>query len=219
MSVYALTPFAKTNIFDIWSYIADDSEDAADRVEQAIYDACAFMAEAPMRGRSRPRPDNPFGSFLDADALSQLHRCVPARDGPHLGCRSSARKEKYTAHPETALVTVLRGRGSALRRFASAATHIIIAINVWTIIGDRRKLNFAKDLAAFSGWYHSMNFPDGKIIEGTHRLQYCGSDMPTLACPRTLMASGLSTLEFGTAGLALKWKGMAPPKRLLISLR
>ena len=34
--LYVLTPLAKADIFDIWSYIADDSEDAADRVEQAI---------------------------------------------------------------------------------------------------------------------------------------------------------------------------------------
>jgi plasmid stabilization system protein ParE len=54
MSVYALTPLAKEDIFDIWCYIADDSEDAADRVEQAVYDACALVAEAPMRGHSRP---------------------------------------------------------------------------------------------------------------------------------------------------------------------
>src|ERR1700720_5038259 len=54
MSVYVLTSLAKADIFDIWSYIADDSEDAADRVEQAIYNACAFAAEAPMRGHSRP---------------------------------------------------------------------------------------------------------------------------------------------------------------------
>jgi plasmid stabilization system protein ParE len=37
-----------------FAYIANDSEDAADRVERAIYDACAFVAEAPMRGHSRP---------------------------------------------------------------------------------------------------------------------------------------------------------------------
>ena len=54
MSVYALTPLAKTDIFDIWCYLADDSEDAADRVEQAIYDACAFIAQAPRRGHFRP---------------------------------------------------------------------------------------------------------------------------------------------------------------------
>jgi plasmid stabilization system protein ParE len=54
MSAYALTPLAKADIFNIWSYIAEDSEAAADRVEQAIYDACAFVAEAPSRGHSRP---------------------------------------------------------------------------------------------------------------------------------------------------------------------
>ena len=54
MSSYVLTPLAKADIFSIWSHIAEDSEDAADRVEQAIYDACAFVADGPMRGHSRP---------------------------------------------------------------------------------------------------------------------------------------------------------------------
>ena len=54
MSVYAFTPLAKADIFDIWCYIADDSENAADRVEQAIYDACELVAQAPKRGHSRP---------------------------------------------------------------------------------------------------------------------------------------------------------------------
>jgi plasmid stabilization system protein ParE len=54
MSVYVLTPLAKADIFEIWSYIANDSEDAANRVEQAIYEACAFVAEAPMRGHAVP---------------------------------------------------------------------------------------------------------------------------------------------------------------------
>jgi plasmid stabilization system protein ParE len=52
MSGYALTPLAKADIFDIWSYIAKDSEDAAARVEQAIYNACAFLADDPMCGHS-----------------------------------------------------------------------------------------------------------------------------------------------------------------------
>ena len=54
MSAYALTPLAKADVFQIWSHIAEDSEAAADRVEQAIYEACAFVAEAPGRGHSRP---------------------------------------------------------------------------------------------------------------------------------------------------------------------
>ncbi len=53
MSSYALTPLAKADIFDIWSYIADDSQEAANRVEQAIYKACAFVAHAPTRGHCR----------------------------------------------------------------------------------------------------------------------------------------------------------------------
>jgi len=54
MSDYVLTPLAKSDIFDIWCFIADDNEDDANRVERAIYDACAFVAEAPTRGHSRP---------------------------------------------------------------------------------------------------------------------------------------------------------------------
>jgi len=53
MSAYLLTPLAKADIFDIWVYIAENSE-IADHVEQAIYDACAFLAEGPLRGHSRP---------------------------------------------------------------------------------------------------------------------------------------------------------------------
>jgi antitoxin ParD1/3/4 len=54
MSGYVLTPLAKADIFDIWAYIAQNNEQAADRVEQAIYDACAFLAEGPERGHTRP---------------------------------------------------------------------------------------------------------------------------------------------------------------------
>lgn len=54
MRAYVLTPLAKADISDIWSYIAENSETAADRVEQAIYDACAFLAEGPLRGHTRP---------------------------------------------------------------------------------------------------------------------------------------------------------------------
>jgi plasmid stabilization system protein ParE len=53
MSAYVLTPLAKADIFDIWRYIAEENENAADRVERAIFDAFAFVAKAPMRGHSR----------------------------------------------------------------------------------------------------------------------------------------------------------------------
>ena len=35
MSGYALTPRARHDIFEIWSFIASDNEEIADRVEQA----------------------------------------------------------------------------------------------------------------------------------------------------------------------------------------
>jgi plasmid stabilization system protein ParE len=54
MSGYVLTPLAKADIFDIWAYVAEKSEPIADRVEQAIYDGCAFLAKGPLRGHTRP---------------------------------------------------------------------------------------------------------------------------------------------------------------------
>lgn len=54
MSTYVLTPLARADIFQIWSYIASDNKLAADRVEQAIYEACDFISRGPMRGHIRP---------------------------------------------------------------------------------------------------------------------------------------------------------------------
>ena len=47
MSGYVLTLLAKADTFDIWTYIADHNQDAADRVEEAIFDACAFSPKLP----------------------------------------------------------------------------------------------------------------------------------------------------------------------------
>jgi plasmid stabilization system protein ParE len=38
---------------EIWSYIAGDNLEAANRVEGAIYSACALLAENPLAGRIR----------------------------------------------------------------------------------------------------------------------------------------------------------------------
>jgi antitoxin ParD1/3/4 len=53
MSSYQFTPQAVEDLFDIWSYIAGDDLDAANRVEDAIYVACAFLADSPLAGRIR----------------------------------------------------------------------------------------------------------------------------------------------------------------------
>jgi antitoxin ParD1/3/4 len=47
MSLYLLTPQAEDDLFAIWSYIAQDNLEAADRVETQIYAACAFLASTP----------------------------------------------------------------------------------------------------------------------------------------------------------------------------
>ena len=105
MSVYARTPLAQADIFDIWWYIADDSEDAADLVEQAIYDACALVAQAPRRGHSRPDLTSRslrFWTLTRYPNYTVVYRPEPA---PPSGCRRSPREKKYTTHPETAPVT------------------------------------------------------------------------------------------------------------------
>jgi plasmid stabilization system protein ParE len=50
---YRFTPEAAADLFEIWSYVASDNAEAADRVEAAIYDACAFVAQAPLSGQVR----------------------------------------------------------------------------------------------------------------------------------------------------------------------
>jgi hypothetical protein len=47
MSGYVLAPLTEADAFDIWSYIAEDNEESADRLEQAIYDECEFNADSP----------------------------------------------------------------------------------------------------------------------------------------------------------------------------
>lgn len=50
---YRFTPDAEDDLFDIWCYIACDSVAAADRVEFAVHDACAFLAREPQSGSPR----------------------------------------------------------------------------------------------------------------------------------------------------------------------
>ena|SRR6185312_13463995 len=53
MTEYRLTPKAVDDLIKIWSYIADDNIDAANRVEAAVYEACTFLAGSPLAGRIR----------------------------------------------------------------------------------------------------------------------------------------------------------------------
>lgn len=53
MSKYQFTPQAVADLFDIWSFIAEDNPGAADRVEEAVFRACDFLADSPRAGRMR----------------------------------------------------------------------------------------------------------------------------------------------------------------------
>ena len=53
MSGYKFTPQAVADLFDIWSFIAEDNRAAADRGEEAVFSACDFLAESPLAGRIR----------------------------------------------------------------------------------------------------------------------------------------------------------------------
>ena len=58
MTGYRFTPEAAADLFEIWSDIASDSAEAANRVEAAIYDACSFVAQTPLSGQVRKNLTN-----------------------------------------------------------------------------------------------------------------------------------------------------------------
>ena len=58
-----------------------------------------------------------------------------------------------------------------------------------SIVEDRRKLDFATELAAFAGWYHSMKFPDGEIIEGYLPLSLLQERYADFGLPEDRMAA------------------------------
>lgn len=53
MSRYQFTPQASNDLFEIWSYIAQGSIEAANRLEDDVYRACIFLAEGPLPGSVR----------------------------------------------------------------------------------------------------------------------------------------------------------------------
>lgn len=51
---YALTPSAKSDLEEIWCYIAENNPEAADAMEADIYGACGMLATHPEMGNKRP---------------------------------------------------------------------------------------------------------------------------------------------------------------------
>jgi plasmid stabilization system protein ParE len=68
MSEFVLTPEAEEDLFQIWRYIAADDPDSANLVEQAVYEACAFLAEHPLCGHFRTDLTSPR-ALLDTAAI------------------------------------------------------------------------------------------------------------------------------------------------------
>lgn len=53
MNRFELTKEALADIDELWDYIAEDNLDAANRVSDAILDACALLASQPLIGHAR----------------------------------------------------------------------------------------------------------------------------------------------------------------------
>jgi len=53
MKSYRLTPKAEDDIFSIWTFIAPDNLDAADRLEAELMSACQRLADKPDLGHFR----------------------------------------------------------------------------------------------------------------------------------------------------------------------
>ena len=155
---YVLTPLAKADIFDIWSYIADDRRRRRPRRTSDLrrLRACCRSAHA----RPFPsRPHNPFAAFLDADPLPQLHRCVTARDVPTSGCRRSAREKKCTAHPETAPLKAYPPgdrRANLIVERAFATYELIVAYRTLLDIAVRHMELAHKNPAIVAGYGGSL---------------------------------------------------------------
>ena len=103
MSGFVLTPLATADIFHIWTYIAHHNQDAADRVEQAIFDACAFLAAAPMRGHCRADLTARPLRFWTLNRYPNYVIVYRPEKAP-LQISRYPRKEKYPAHSKAASV-------------------------------------------------------------------------------------------------------------------
>jgi Plasmid stabilization system protein len=54
MSKVTYTQKARFDLLSIWSYIAEDSPNAADKLLDSINDKCSLLAENPKLGQARP---------------------------------------------------------------------------------------------------------------------------------------------------------------------
>jgi plasmid stabilization system protein ParE len=55
---YVFTPLAKSDLEEIWCFIAEDDPKAADQLEADIYAACQLLTTQPEMGNRRPAWSN-----------------------------------------------------------------------------------------------------------------------------------------------------------------
>jgi plasmid stabilization system protein ParE len=53
MKDYSVSPQAVEDLFEIWQYIAQDSEEAANRVQSEFYDTFGELSRMPGQGHQR----------------------------------------------------------------------------------------------------------------------------------------------------------------------
>jgi toxin ParE1/3/4 len=72
-----------SDLENIWTFIALDNPDAADRVIEAVYDTCRLLAENPEIGRIRKLSSSPkeIRSFLVTEFSNYIVYYRPVSDG------------------------------------------------------------------------------------------------------------------------------------------
>ncbi len=78
-SPFVLTPEARTDLLEIWNYIAEESIDRADQVVARLYEAFTRLAQTPGMGHRRRDLADARYRFLDGLLLRhRLLRSEPA---------------------------------------------------------------------------------------------------------------------------------------------
>ena len=135
MSRYEFTPQAIEDLFEIWSYIANDDSEAASRVEEAIYAACAFLADTPLAGRIRGRLDFLAVALLARATLPELLDCVPSGDKTNRGHSNHSHGAKYSAGIE--LKAAEGSKRKSAHTFSKALVFVVKAEKPRTVTSRR----------------------------------------------------------------------------------
>jgi plasmid stabilization system protein ParE len=109
MNKCRFTPEASADLFEIWSYIADDDPKAANRVEDAIHAGCALLAESPLIGSVRKELTDLPLRFWVVRPLSELLDCVRPWRETAANYTHSARGERSSAIVEITSEAIERG--------------------------------------------------------------------------------------------------------------